>query len=119
MVEVTSGHLGMGNWRFKEIDGVTVFTLIQAFNRHDEYRIGPNQVVNYEIEQTLENKLKIKMNLSDDRYCRAFISHEHLHHLDNMVKTDQTAPAAKQQNDVWIHGLMVFLVGCCIYEFLK
>ncbi|GAA6135200.1 hypothetical protein NBRC116188_19900 [Oceaniserpentilla sp. 4NH20-0058] len=119
MVEVISGHLGNGRWRFKEVDNVIIFTLIQAFNRHDEFRIGPDQILGYEIEQTLEDKVLVKINFSDLRYCRCYISNSDLHHLDTMVISQAKAPEYKANNDPWINGLIAFFAACIVYQFFK
>ena len=119
MIDVISGDLGSGSWQFKTADGVTFLANVQHFNRHGEYRMGPDQVLGYEIEQTLENSLIINIQLSEERYCRVKMPAQERPKLDIMVNSSQSAPEYKRQNDMWISGLLAFITACMIYEFLK
>ncbi|MGR6874969.1 hypothetical protein ACU6U9_22415 [Pseudomonas sp. HK3] len=121
VIEVVSGHLGSGNWCFKSIDGITVLAHMQPFNRHNEFRIGPDQVLNYEIEESQNKKKhsKIRINLTGDRYCRAWVSSDDLNMLGQMVDSQQPAPEFKRENKIWVSGLIAFLIACVVFEFVK
>jgi len=119
LIELISGHLSNGRWRFKVVDGVTILTHIQAFNRHGEFRIGPNQVLSYEIEQKLDKKIKVKVNLTDNRYFRAYMSPKDISSLDSMVNSCQEAPVFVRQGEVWLNTLIAFLAACIVLEFFS
>jgi len=121
MIQVISGHLGSGSWRFKDIDGVTTLAHMQAFTPHSEFRIGPDQVIDYYIEEGPNNQqlATVKINFTDERYCRAIISAVDINQLDKMVASQQSAPAYKRENRLWIAGLAVFFMACLTYEFVK
>jgi len=119
LINVISGHLGSGDWKFKTENNVTFLVSVQPFNRHGEYRMGPNQILGYEIEQTLEKSSIINIKLSEERYCRAKMPTHDLAKLDTMVNSSDIAPEFKRQNDRWIGGLLAFISACLIYELLK
>ena len=123
MIQVLSGHLGSGRWHFKEIDNVVVLAHSQAFNRHGEFRIGPDQVVSYEIETQPENKQEsnVKINFSDERYCRASIPNKDLPSLQRMVESEQAAPAFELQirNQKWVNGLIIFFIAFILIELIR
>jgi hypothetical protein len=121
MIHVVSGHLGSGRWRFKDVEGITVLAHMQPFTPHSEFRIGPDQVLSYEVEEGPNKKQlsKILINFTEDRYCRAIVSPDDFVMLDKMVSAQQAAPQFTRENGKWIVGLGVFLVVCVIFEFVK
>lgn len=119
MIQVVSGHLGSGNWRFKEVDGITVLAHMQPFNADGEFRIGPDQVTRYEVEQTDGEQIIVNIHFSDERNCRAVMAPSDLAHLEVMVSSDQSAPEFKHSNRLWIKGFIGFLIACLVFEFIK
>lgn len=116
LIEIISGHLGNGRWRFRNINNVTVLALIQPFNRHGEHRIGPNQVLSYEVEQKLEKKCTVKIHLIDEQYCRAIIPISNLKDLDSMVNSTDLAPKFERPKEHWINAILLFFVVCILIK---
>ncbi|MFT5594718.1 MAG: hypothetical protein ACI8SR_003110 [Oceanicoccus sp.] len=119
MIQVVSGHLGSGNWRFKEVNGITVLAHMQPFNADGEFRIGPDQVTRYEVEQTDGEQIIVNIHFSDERNCRAVMAPSDLAHLEVMVSSDQSVPEFKHSNRLWIKGFIGFLIACLVFEFIK
>lgn len=121
MINVVSGHLGSGSWCFKDIEGVTILANVQHFNRHGEFHIGPDQVINYEIEASASGKqpAKIKINFTHDRYCRALMTSEDLIKLDSMVASQHSAPTLKRDNQIWISVLLAFVIAFIGFQFIE
>ena len=119
MISVISGHLGSGEWRFKNTDATPILANIQPLNKETEFRIGSDQVIGYDIEKEERKSLVVKINFTQDRYCRAIMQATDLTHLDAMVSSNEAAPAYIKNDQNWIKGILLFLVICLAYEFLK
>jgi len=120
LIEITSGHLSSGTWRFKTIDDVVVLANVQSFNRHGEFRIGPAQVTGFKILEQHESQFSVKIFFTDGTYCCAYVPAAEMTQLDAMVASHAEAPIEViKDNPVWVKGFVVFIVACIIFEFIK
>jgi hypothetical protein len=120
MIQVTAGHLGSGTWCFKEVDGITILANVQHFNRHDEFRIGPSELISYDIEKAANNQqpAHVTINFTQDRYCQALIPADELHKLETMRLSHESAPAFKRDNPIWVSLLLAFVIACIGFQFM-
>lgn len=119
MIKVLSGHLGSGEWRFKNIHSTPILAHIQPLNKETEFRIGSDQVIDYQIEKEEAKTVLVKINFIGDRYCRALINPTDLPLLDTMVQSNESAPAYIKNDQPWIVAIMLFLVIFIAYEIFK
>ena len=119
MIRIITGHLACGRWYLKQDQGITFIAHPKMFSRHNEYRIGPDQVVAVEVEKQVKKHTQVKILFTDDRYCQALIDPAELAPLQAMATTNEAPPEAKNQTQNWIFGLAVFFVLCAIFELVK
>jgi len=119
LVVITTGHLGSGHWRIKDLDGLPYLSTPQPFSRRTEYRIGPDQVLNVSVEENLGKKLQVKIDLTDDRYCRAEIYPEFLPKLKAMAQDQRVVPLAESQQTNWLILVTFFFTVCILIEIFK
>ncbi|NVK38437.1 MAG: hypothetical protein HWE18_10960 [Gammaproteobacteria bacterium] len=108
MIEITSGHFGCGQWQFKIIDNIPVLSHFQAFNRFDAYCIGPDEVMDYEIQASTDEKTTVKIQFTHDRYCIAKLKTQDLERLEAMKQLWTPAPTAKQSHHSVLYSLFIF-----------
>ena len=119
MIKVLSGHLGSGEWCFKNTSTTPILAHIQPLNKESEFRIGSDQVINYEIENEEAKAVLVKINFIGDRYCRAMVPPADLPLLDTMVSCNESAPAYIKNDQSWIKAILLFFVIFITYELFK
>ncbi len=119
LFSVFTGHLASGRWRVKQENDIYFLAHPQPFSRRKEFRIGPDQVQAVTVEEEKGNDLRIKVDFSDDRYCRGQIKRDTLPLLEAMVQDTRAIPLAESQQTRWVIGLSVFFLACILFELFK
>lgn len=110
LVELISGHLGCGQWQFKTINQIPVLFHVQPFNRFDAFCIGPDQIIDYQIESTSGKNAQVNIQLTDDRYCIAHMPTSDLIHLDDMKQRSEPAPVLTRSKHSMVISLVIFSI---------
>ena len=120
MIQVTAGHLGSGTWCFKEVNEITILANVQHFNRHDEFRIGPSELISYDIEETGNNQqpARVKINFTQDRYCQALIPANELHKLETMRLSQENTPVFQRNNPIWLSLVLAIVIAYIGFQFM-
>lgn len=114
LVELISGHLGCGQWQFKILNQIPVLLHVQPFNRFDRFCIGPDQILDYQVESTTGKISQVNIQLTDDRYCIAHMPTSDLTYLDDMKQGSQPAPIMTHSK----HSMVISLVVFCVISIL-
>lgn len=119
MIHIQSGHLGSGTWKIQQQDGIYFLSHNLSFSPGNEYRIGCDEIINVQVEGIQSHKHHVSIELTDERYCKAVVEKDDLELLLKMVSSSEAAPIAKDNNKLWVKGLLIFLVATLIFEFVK
>jgi len=119
MIEMLSGHLGSGSWAVKQQDGCYFLSHRLAFSPKSEYRIGADEILNVQVEEISGEQRRISLQLTDERFAQALVNEQELETLLNLVNLDTPAPEAKDTQQLWVKGLIVFFIIIFLIEFLR
>jgi hypothetical protein len=119
MIRIDSGHLGSGDWKVKQQDGVTFLSHRLPFSPRNEYRIGCDEVIDVQIESIEKHKQRVIITFTEERLCSGLVDKQDLEPLLTMVNADQPAPLEDRNTNAWVKGIAVFVVATIVFEFFK
>lgn len=119
MIRMLSGHLGSGDWKLEEQDGITYLSHRLPFSPRNEYRIGSDQVLDVQVTEIKDQQRLVKITLSEERECVAQISEDELSLLSTLVDKQEQAPEQSNNTQVWVKALLGFLAVCIVFELFK
>jgi hypothetical protein len=119
MIRIDSGHLGSGNWKVKQQDGVSFLSHRLPFSPRNEFRIGSNEIIDVQLQSIDKDKPLIKILLTEDRYCIGLTDQTDFELLIKMVQSDQPAPLEDRNVNAWVRGLGIFIALIIVFELVK
>ena len=119
MIHIFSGHLGSGDWKIKQQDGLYFLSHNLAFSPRNEYRIGCNEILDIQVEGIQDTHKVVDIQLSDDRSCKAHVDDQNLELLLKMLHHTDAAPDIKDNTQLWVKGFLVFIAASLIFELIK
>jgi hypothetical protein len=119
MIRIDSGHLGSGDWKVKQQDGVTFLSHRLPFSPRNEYRIGCDEVIDVQIESIEKHKQRVNITFTEERLCSGLVDKQDVDALLTMISADQPAPPEDRNTNAWVKGIAVFVVATIVFEFFK
>lgn len=119
MIRIDSGHLGSGNWRVKQQDGISFLSHRLPFSPRNEFRIGSNEIIDVQLQSIDKDKHLIKILLTEDRYCIGLTDQTDFELLIKMVQSDHPAPLEDRNVNAWVRGLGIFIAVIIVFELVK
>lgn len=119
MIEFVSGHLGSGEWKIKQQDGIAFLSHRLAFSPRNDFRIGANEVLDVQVQGIKKGKRLAVIRFTEDRECQALIDEPDFEPLLALISSNTTAPVEVQNTSAWVKGFLIFLILCIIFEIFK
>ena len=119
MIEMLTGHLGSGDWKIVEQDGVRFLKHRLPFDPKGEYRVGANEILDVQVERIKDQMSVIRITLTEDRWAQARVNKPDLEALLALVPLSTDAPIIQNNQGIWVKGFIVFVVASLLYELLR
>lgn len=119
MIEMLNGHLGSGSWTIKQQDDCYFLSHRLAFSPKSEFRIGADEILDVQVEEITDSQRRVHIQLTDERFAQASMNEKELADLIHMASLNTPAPEPENTQQLWVRGLIVFLIFIFLYEFLK
>jgi len=119
MIEMLTGHLGSGDWKIIEQQGVLFLKHRLPFNPHSEFRVGANEILDVQVEKIEKKDHFVTITLTEDRWAKARVQPSDLDALLSLVSLKTCAPPIQSNQSAWVKGFVIFVVACLMYELLR
>lgn len=116
MIHFISGHFGMGDWKLKEQDGITFLQHRLPFNPRSEYRIGPKDLIDAQVEKSEDGQHLLRLDFSDDRQAHAWVPENELNTLLSFIGKYDDAPEIHNNQQAWVKGFVYVVIALLLLD---
>ena len=119
MIRMMTGHLGMGDWKLINQDGILFLHHRLPFSPRSEYRLGCDQIQDVQVLEINGDQRVVTISLTEERDCTAQLPESELASLLSMVSLQDPAPEPVKSTSLWVYTLVGFIILSLLFEFLE